>query len=260
MPGALHHHRADIEARLFQRDEEHLGLCRAVDDIVLGAPAQQKRRRLVVAGYVTDRRGVEIKAPVLRRRGAQKLLADPIVGPWHQIVMPLLQHIVDTVDADDGLHPRVERGMRVVMAGAGEARIIASERSQRRQMRAGGVADKSDALRVGLHRRAGTLDELHRRADVVHRCRKTRLARLGETIVDGKQRIAARRQPGAPMPIAVAGSELPAAAMHRHQHRVGAGLVGHVQVAEQHRPVVSRIFDATANVDAHQPLLIRRPF
>ncbi len=94
-----------VEASLFQRQQEIIRL-RAIHDVVLGTMYDQERRRVLCLDHVCYRRRLQVNLAVLRQRRAEKLLADVIVRPVQLIVIPLLRHIIDAVEADHRLHAR----------------------------------------------------------------------------------------------------------------------------------------------------------
>src|ERR1700675_4031013 len=91
--------------------------------------------------------------------------------------------------------------------------LIAGQRDQRGQMRAGGIADLADALGVDFEIAGRTAQELHRGAHIMHRRRIALLAWFAETVIDREDRIAGGGEVRSPMEIGVAAARLPAAAM-----------------------------------------------
>ena len=91
----------------------HVGLD-TIDNIILIAMNEKKGRVGPAFDDIAQRRGLEIDPPVIHRRAAQKSLNNMITGPHGLIVMPLLQHVVDAVIADDGADLRIQSSKPVL--------------------------------------------------------------------------------------------------------------------------------------------------
>src|SRR5438034_55320 len=64
-------------------------------------------------GGVTDRGSLEKNSAVRMRRHPKKFLRNIIAGPRQQVVLPLRQYVVNTVEADNRLDLRRYRGMGI---------------------------------------------------------------------------------------------------------------------------------------------------
>ena len=100
-------------------------------------------------------------------------LGDLVARPGDLVVLPLRQHVVDAVEADHRLHVDADRGsVRIVPILGREQRLVAGQRHQRHQMRAGGIAHQADAIRIDAEPGGLGAHELDRRLDVIDRARK----------------------------------------------------------------------------------------
>src|SRR4051794_4684809 len=79
MAGAWDHDAARKEAGVLQRGQKRLRLRLRIDDVVMAAVQQQEACRGLLAlvdGGVADRRRIEKRPPVLRRRYAEEFFGD----------------------------------------------------------------------------------------------------------------------------------------------------------------------------------------
>src|SRR5258708_24676811 len=121
-------------------------------------------------------------------------------------------------------------------------RAVARDSNQCRQVRTGGVAHQSHAVRVGLEIGRLVFYKLNRGAHVLDRLWIARLAGLGETIVDGIERNPVLGEVRAPGAVSGSRSPLPPAAVCRNHHWILAGSIGDIIVARERDAVVSRVF------------------
>ena len=94
---------ASEKARLLQRAHEGLGL-RWLDNIVLKPEGQQKFYASIGGNCIADGRGFEIKPPVVHRRRTKISFHEIVAGTHLRLMLPLGQHVVDTIAANDELH------------------------------------------------------------------------------------------------------------------------------------------------------------
>src|SRR3984893_5960728 len=78
MAGARHYDRARVEARLLERSEELLRLCRRVDDIVFAAVDQKETGAVLVDRDVAERRGLEEELSARHWRGAEDVPMEAV--------------------------------------------------------------------------------------------------------------------------------------------------------------------------------------
>src|SRR5262249_54337391 len=120
---------------------------------------QQEPRRVLVGGRVTDRRSFEKDPAIYVRRRSEKFFRDIIPWARRQVMFPLRQHVVNTVEADNRFDLGGYRDMGIGPIFAGKRWLLARERNQSRQVGAGAVADHSDTLGINPeHRRLGVVD------------------------------------------------------------------------------------------------------
>src|SRR5215467_7831355 len=86
-------------------------------------------------------------------------------------MLPLRQHVVNTVESNNRLDLRRYRGMGIRTIFAGERRLLACERNQRRKMSAGTVANHPDTLGIDAEFACFGTHVLHCRLGVVDRAR-----------------------------------------------------------------------------------------
>src|SRR6266446_6196043 len=120
MTGARHDDRAREKAGLLQRGKKLLGLRGRVDDIVFAAVDQKETGAVLINRRVAERRGLEEDLSAHHRWAAEQFLYDLVARPGDLVVLPLREHIVDAVKADDRFH--IGRG-----SGMAIAEILARE-------------------------------------------------------------------------------------------------------------------------------------
>jgi hypothetical protein len=121
-----------------------------------------------------------------------------------------------------------------------QQRLVARQRDQRREMRTGGIADQRDTVWVDAQLRGIGADELHRRLHVRSGARPSAHPRLHQPVFDREQGVAAAREVRAPVLVDVTVADLPAAAMHRDQHRCLVEPARIMQIAKQLDAVMHR--------------------
>ena len=203
------------KSRLGKGCQERAGLRWRIDDVVVGAMDQQNTYLVMIDGRIADRRRLEIEAAILHRRDAEEFLDDPVIRTGCQIVSPLSVHVVHAIEADHAFDVGGNRGVGVVTVG--RRVLVSSERNKRGEMRAGGIADETDAIRVKIEFGGLGAHELDRRFGIVNRCGIR--AGLAQPVFDGENRIAGARQEQTPVAVKLPAANLPAAAMDSNQNR-----------------------------------------
>src|SRR5215813_1713531 len=126
----------------------------------LRAGGEQHADAVIRVGCVADRRSVEIKLPIGRRRRADKFLDLVVaVAPvLHLKGGPHRSEVVDAIDADQRFDTGVDAGKWILRIGAGK--FLAAECRQRRKVRARRGAEQTDARRVDAESTGLAADEL----------------------------------------------------------------------------------------------------
>src|SRR5207302_94888 len=92
------HRRAHVMPGLLQRLEEGFALLCVVDDVVIGAPGEEKSGGVVLRRNVGKGRSVEVDAPVVDEARAEKPLDDLVARPRDLVMAPLARKVEDRVD------------------------------------------------------------------------------------------------------------------------------------------------------------------
>src|SRR5215467_7127663 len=95
---------------------------------------QQEPRRVLVGGRVTDRRSFEKDLAICVRRRSEKFFRDVIPWARQQVMLPLRQHVVNTVEADHRFDLGGYRDMGIGPIFAGKCWLLARERNQSRKV------------------------------------------------------------------------------------------------------------------------------
>jgi len=136
MASARDHEAAHIDTGLVERVLERLGLGGWIDNVVGRAVNDQEPGAAAIDRSVTHWRGVKIDPPVLHGRRAEVLLRDLVARARDLVVLPLRQHVVDTV-----------RRHRIVGVAAVLGReLVSREPHEGGEMSPGGIAHQADAL------------------------------------------------------------------------------------------------------------------
>src|SRR5207302_1170619 len=252
MRGARHDHRTDVMPGLLQRLEKSLRLRAVIDDVVRGAPGDEKRSGVVLRRNVRERRGLEVDAPVVEQARAEKSLDDVIARARQLVVAPLRRKVVDAVHRNHRLH--LSRDLRVPLAtiAVPEKRVLAGKRDERGEMRARGIAHQRDALGIDAELGGARLCELHRGPHVLHRFGIRLALRRGKPMRDSEHCVAALCKPGAEVAVVVQVGEPPAAAVHGDNHGEFPGALRRIEMRFQrdiavHGIVQLALFDRIAH-------------
>ena len=193
---------------------------------------QQEPRRVLVGGRVTDRRGFEKDPAICVRRRSEKFFRDVIPWARQQVMLPLRQHVVNTVEADHRFDLGGYRDMGIGPIFAGKCWLLARERNQSRKVGAGAVADHSDTLGIDPELACIGSDILHRRLGVVDRARIGLHVRLHQTVFDCEHGEAVLGEIGPPVRIELAVAHLPSTAVDGDQHRRLVEVLRRVKIAQ----------------------------
>src|SRR5205823_8569021 len=99
----------------------------------------------------------------------RQFLGDLVARPRDLVVLPLRQHIVDAVKADDCLDLGRDLGMAAAEMLAREQRLVAREGHEGGEVRARGIADQPYPFGIEAELGGLSAHELHRRLGVVYR-------------------------------------------------------------------------------------------
>jgi len=88
----------DVIIGLLQGPHERPCLCLPVDDIVIGAPANEECRAFLVRRYVGERGRMELSELVIDRADSKVLFGNIVSRSNKEVVFPLGEHVIDRTD------------------------------------------------------------------------------------------------------------------------------------------------------------------